>query len=200
MLSNEFSARFLPTAVKDDRAGVGYLPLRQFIREFGGKVFNRGLYRVYTVDEVRSRTDLICNFFKAIRGKALAFACDWLGRQFVLDFRKSGIEPTVSCMEPGAASSFCTDQNLADFHNIELVQYAADALAEPFFQSWISKNVDLKYNECVGYKVPLFLGGKDELDNLHRGDIDVYLDLCRQLYEKSKTIPEGSKISSVEIQ
>lgn len=30
------------------------------------------------------------------------------------------------------------------------------------------------YGQCIGYKVPLFLGGKDDVSNLELSDLDVY--------------------------
>ena len=45
-----------------------------------------------------------------------------------------------------------------------------------YFNQWLKKNNNkiIKYGECVGFKVPLSLGGKDELDNLEEIDMDVY--------------------------
>ena len=45
-----------------------------------------------------------------------------------------------------------------------------------YFNQWLEKNNNkiIKYGECVGLKVPLFLGGKDELDNLEEIDMEVY--------------------------
>ena len=68
--------------------------------------------------------------------------------------------------------------NVFDFHNIELVEFSDDCLAKPFYLQWTDfDNSPIAYSECIGYKIPLFLGGDDTLENLERTNLDVYLDL-----------------------
>jgi hypothetical protein len=53
-----------------------------------------------------------------------------------------------------------------DFHEVELVDYANEALAIDFFRDWSARNpqlLPLNPNDCVGYQVPLFLGGETSL-------------------------------------
>jgi hypothetical protein len=38
--------------------------------------------------------------------------------------------------------------------------------------------------ECIGYRVPLFLGGSDTVENLEKVDLDVYWHLHGQLIQK----------------
>ena len=40
---------------------------------------------------------------------------------------------------------------------------------------------------CVGYKVPLFLGGADVLANLEVIDLSVYVEICGQLRNEART-------------
>jgi len=77
--------------------------------------------------------------------------------------------------------------NLTEFHEDELVQEAHAALAEPFYREWRAESGDdvpLGPGECVGYRVPLFLGGKDEVDNLERTDAEVYWSLTGQMRQQ----------------
>jgi hypothetical protein len=43
----------------------------------------------------------------------------------------------------------------------------------------------LDHNKCVGYKVPLFLGGEDEISNLDELDMEVYWSIIGQLMNHS---------------
>ena len=63
-----------------------------------------------------------------------------------------------------------------EFHDSEIVECHEDCLASEFFQEWFlaNDNYILKKNECVGYKVPLFLNGEDEIENLEISDMEVY--------------------------
>ena len=37
------------------------------------------------------------------------------------------------------------------------------------------------YKNCVGYKVPLFLGGKDAISNYEETDMEVYWSISAQI-------------------
>lgn len=168
----------------------------------GGKTFNHGIFRVYRGDQIARRTVMISRMFRAIRGQAVAFGADWLGRQFVLDFSEvvRG-KPTVVCLEPGVPDSFCTDQSILAFCNDTLVKKADAALARNLFREWrATSNIDIRPDQCVGYRVPLFLNGKDTLRNLELTDMEVYLDLCTQLWDRVKDLPEGTSIDHVSME
>jgi hypothetical protein len=48
--------------------------------------------------------------------------------------------------------------------------------------------------QCVGYKIPLFLGGEDGPDNFEISDLDVYWHITAQLIEKTKGLPIGTPV------
>jgi hypothetical protein len=171
------------------------------LENLGGKTFNHGIYRVHEGGQLQEYTETVCEQFLACKGKAIVFAADWLGRQFILDFNelKTG-KPTVSCLEPGVPDTFCTDQTIVEFHNKTLVDQADAALAEELFKKWKAKNRHgVPPGQCAGYKVPLFLGGKEDLTNLELTDMSVYVDLCCQLWNKVKDLPDGTSIGKVTI-
>src|SRR5262249_49083215 len=132
---------------------------------------------------------------------AIAFGYDWMGRQFVVDYSEMvDDKPTVVCLEPGVPDSFCTDEPILSFFNKALVKNADAALAEPLFRKWRKKHrTPIAPNECVGYKTPLFLGGEDELENMELTDLEVYLTLCTQLWNKVKDLPEGTPVGEISI-
>lgn len=43
------------------------------------------------------------------------------------------------------------------------------------------KGVKILHNQCVGYKVPLFLNGQDDIDNRELSDMEVYWGLMGQM-------------------
>ena len=51
--------------------------------------------------------------------------------------------------------------------------------------------------ECVGYKTPLFLGGKDVMDNLEILNLDVYWTLTAQLIRKARGLPLGTVLGNI---
>jgi hypothetical protein len=55
----------------------------------------------------------------------------------------------------------------------------------------------LGFNECVGYRTPLFLGGSDDVANLEISDIDVYWTIMGQLRLKALNLPAWTAITSV---
>jgi hypothetical protein len=55
----------------------------------------------------------------------------------------------------------------------------------------------LSSSQCAGYKVPLFLGGKDSLENLEVIDLEVYWSLSGQLRDGARVLPPGSSIGQV---
>ena len=85
--------------------------------------------------------------------------------------------------EPGTGEVLDIPASIEEFHNIEIVEYHEDSLASAFFDEWFEKQEHyvLKHNECVGYKVPLFLNGDDVVDNLEVSDMDVYWEIMMPL-------------------
>jgi hypothetical protein len=134
---------------------------------------------------MRSWTQTVESAFPSYRGRIACFGFDWLGRIFALDLRSEGAQSSVLMIEPGTGESFEIPTSFADFHNIELVEYAADALSKPFFDEWIAGGGESpRVTECIGYRVPLFLGGSDTVENLEKVDLDVYWHLHGQLIQK----------------
>jgi hypothetical protein len=169
--------------------------------KLGGKTFNHGIFRFYRGDQIKGWTELISNIFVAVQGQGIAFGCDWLGRQFILDNSEPVAgNPTVVCLEPGVPDSFCTDLPIVEFHNRVLVEKGEAALAKTLYQEWRKHNrVDIPPAQCVGYRVPLFLGGEDTLMNLEMIDMEVYLHFFGQLWEEVRKLPEGSPIGEISI-
>ncbi|WP_193213716.1 T6SS immunity protein Tdi1 domain-containing protein [Luteolibacter marinus] len=138
-------------------------------------------------------TNHVVATFPEYRGSIACFGYDWLGRVFALDQRNDEEQWQILMIEPGAGEAMKIPASFAEFHNVELVEYAADALAEPFFEEWVaSGGAAPRRLECVAYKVPLFLGGEDVIGNLEMSDMEVYWHLCGEL---RRSIREGRNVA-----
>lgn len=173
----------------------------EIVDELGGKSFNNGIYHVYTGGELSSATELVTQAFPDAKGKILVFAHDWLGRQFAINYSD---DARIAMFEPGSGDVFNIPCHIIDFHNEELVDYREEALALDFFQEWSSSSEGLisggvEIGRCVGYKVPLFLGGEDIINNIQLIDLDVYLYVCGQLLRKAVDLKEGQTVNDITI-
>lgn len=175
--------------------------LSQFLSRFGGRSFGGGIYRVIRGEAVSDWGRTVASAFPAFDQRIMCFAYDWLGRVFALDVaRIEDGRPGVVMFEPGTGEAFELPCNLTTFHEVELILHQEEALALSFKKKWLDfGGMNPSYDECIGYKVPLFLGGKDTIDNLHRTDLDVYWSLAVQLIEKTRGLPPGTSIESVRI-
>lgn len=180
----------------DDIAGPD---LGLIIRELGGQTFNHGLYRVLRHDQLAAAKTALESVFPEYCDRIVPFAYDWLGRHFASDLaRVENGKPLVLMLEVGVGEAMEIPASALDFHNHELVDYADDALSVPFWNQWRAGNPnDLQFADCVGYKVPLFLGGADVLANLELIDLSVYVETCGQLRHKVRTLSPGQSIRDV---
>jgi hypothetical protein len=171
----------------------------EIIADLGGKTFCDGLYRVLRGDQVLASVEAMEGVFPEFAKRIVPFGYDWLGRHFAVDLgRVESGAPQVLMLEVGAGEAMQIPTSIEDFHNIELVNHSDDALSVPFWKRWRESNSKLlPYSECVGYKVPLFLGGKDDLPNLEIIDLSVYVHICGQLRNKTLSLSAGQSIGRI---
>lgn len=151
----------------------------EFINKYEGKSFLNGLYRIHKSIDVAKWTEIIRKSFPKYKGKIKVFGYDWLGRNFALDLERD----VVLLFEPGTGEMLNTQVNFVDFHNKEIVEYHDACLASGFFKEWYRANNDyiLEHHQCAGYKIPLFLNGKDVKENLEVADMEVYWEIMMPL-------------------
>lgn len=198
--------RLLPEAQQaaapwdDGRLGAvtGYVELMGSV---AGCSFENGLYRLHSAETGPVGQEGADVAFPEYAGRLSVFGFDWLGRQFAVDFgRLDNGEPLVMLLEVGTGEALEIPVSFVGFHDEELVDYRNEALASEFFASWSSVHSDavpLKSSECVGYRVPLFLGGRDTVENLEVTDFDVYWTVTGQMRVQSKDLPAGTSIRGV---
>lgn len=160
-----------------------------FMQRWSGATFSRGLYRIHNRRSGAMADTWVSQMFPEFGRRFQCFGFDWLGRQFALDAdRIDGGQAQVLLMDPGTAEALEIPCGFSSFHNQELVEFHDAALATDFFRTWSEGRNDLaalSHDVCVGYKVPLFLGGVDDVSNLELTDMDVYWSLSAQLLADS---------------
>ena len=173
------------------------------MRSFGGCTFENGLYRVHTEASAEAATDMVGVAFPEFRGRVTCFGFDWLGRQFALTQNSAQLgNVEVHMFEPGTGQALEIPVPFTRFHDGELVEYTEEALALGFFTDWMSTSgkTVIEFDQCLGYRVPLFLGGRDDVSNLEMSDIDVYWTIMGQLRLQAMKLPEGTSISGVHVE
>jgi hypothetical protein len=124
-------------------------------------------------------------------------AKDWLGRQFALDFAGAGVAaPRLLLIEPGPAEAFDVECGIVQLFDVDMVDDPATFLAADLFAEWRRAGGETpRSSQCVGFKVPLFLGGEGDVSNLEMSDEEVYWSLLGQLSQ----CPVSSRLQPVDL-
>jgi hypothetical protein len=171
--------------------------IKVIIDQFNGFSFNRGIFRICNNTNTSLFTELAEEYFPKLKNKIKVFAFDWLGRFFALETKKVN---SILLIEPGAGDALEIPSNIDNFFNSILIQNENEALAKSFYSEWLeTNNNDLHYSDCIGYKIPLFLGGEDEVTNLETINTEVYFSICSQLWNKTRQLNKGQTINNISI-
>lgn len=204
-----FREKYAPIRDSSSAEGGTWLHMRllkaegyaEFAAEFAGASFGGGLYRVHDQQSGPEALTLIAEAYPEFATRVCPFGYDWLGRQLVIDSgRVVGGQPQVLLMEPGTGQALEIPSSFTALHDEEILDYSDAVLASQFFDKWSAANGDflpLRRDQCVGYKVPLFLGGKDIAENLDLTDLDVYWSICGQMRLSVMGFPPGTPIDEV---
>lgn len=176
----------------------GFLEL---FNSFNGESFGDGLYRLHDISKINEWNDIIVQAFPKFSNRISCFGYDWLGRQFALDKeRVDHGQSQILMFEPGTGEVLEIPCNFIEFHNEEIPNYHDACLASDFYSNWKSQyRIHLKKEECAGYRVLLFLGGQDDVENLEKNNVEVYWQICSQLIQRMKDVPEGTEIKNIVI-
>ncbi|MFI6950563.1 T6SS immunity protein Tdi1 domain-containing protein [Streptomyces sp. NPDC050422] len=152
-----------------------------------GLSFGNGIVRIHSEGEALRAGELIKESFSKLGDRTVPLAKDWLGRQFVVPLingrARSGL---LLLVEPGSGEVFDVDCGLVDLFSVEMVADSETFLAADLFDDWRERNsVIMSSDQCVGFKVPLFLGGEGSVDNLEVSDESVYWSLLGQIRSQS---------------
>jgi len=169
----------------------------ELLARFAGTTFGGGVYRLYGADEIGSWTAAVGEPFEDYRHSVRCFGRDWLCNQFCLDSRRKNArhEPLVLMFEISTGQVLEIPETLESFHSKAIVNDPHGTLLADTFRQWrLIDPQPLSSTECVGYKLPLFLNGKDELENLERIDAEVYWHITSQVLIKTRDLPEGTAV------
>jgi hypothetical protein len=171
-----------------------------FAERYAGCTFAQGLYRLHDALSGPRSMRLVLEAFPQLADRAVPFAYDWLGRQFALDSaRTEAGQSLILLIEPGTGQALEIPLTFVAFHE-QLDELREPALAGTFFAEWSAANPDslpLQRSECVGYRIPLFLGGRDALENLEVIDLEVYWTLTAQLWFQAGRMDTATAIEAV---
>lgn len=176
--------------------------ISDFCRLYAGRTFNQGVYRIHAVSEMPHYTKSVVEMFSQFAGRVHVFAADWLGRQIAVDLKpRTEGRHELLMLDPSIGEAFEIPCGFQDFHHDDLVNYQKEAIAVDYFKEWLSTGGQQPgLRECVGYRKPLFLGGKDELANLEISDLEVYWSISAQILIQIRDLPEGTPINKIDIQ
>lgn len=173
----------------------------EFASQHSGASFNDGVYRFHDSISGTLATELIGHAFPAYSKRIVPFGVDWLGRQFACDLaRLVNGQPQTLLFEPGTGFVLEIPVDFVAFHDDELVDEADAAVARSFFAVWAELNADsmpIARDQCVGYDIPLFLGGEDAVGNLSLTDLEVYWVISAGLRAHASALESGTAIGHV---
>lgn len=176
----------------------GDAQLDRVFAELAGASFGGGLYRVHVPEAAEEWTARAEEAFPELVDRMFVFGCDWLGRQFAADAQRArNRQPLVLLLDPATGDALEIPVTIADLHTDELVQYGDNALALEFYADWREASGDddfLGPEDCVGYDVPLFLGGDDEVSNLSRIHMGAYWEVTTELRLGDLKLPPGGTL------
>lgn len=202
MMFEDFENAFprdLKKYVGDIAEGIipNVIGLPELLKLMGGASFSGGLYRIICHADLELWKSRVTLAFPQFKNRILCFGYDWLGSVFAIDFERfEGTQPGVVMFEPGTGKVLEIPFNILTFHNSGLKEFGEAILAISFFQEWLGGGGERPLlTQCVGYKRPLFFGGKDDIENLELSDIDVYWHIVAQLICKARELPVGVPIS-----
>lgn len=171
------------------------LGFRELLTQYSGCSFNKGLYRIVNPETVAMANPFLAALAPEHGGRLCAFGYDWSGNIFAVDPHDP--EAHVLMFEPGTANVLSSEMDILTLHNSGFVDRPDDAFGRVFLD-WLAGGAPpLKYMECLGFKIPLFLSGEDTVDNLEVSGIEVYWDISGQLAEKTRNLPPGTRIGKV---
>ena len=176
----------------------GYTELAE---RFAGVTFDEGLYRIFDAVAAAKATDLARAVYPGGAERLYPFAMDWLGRMFALDAdRVVDQEPHIMLLEIGTGHALEVPYSLVAFHDELLADDPEPAVAAAAWGAWSERHPDtvpLPATKCVGYELPLFVGGQDSLDNMEVSDWEVYWVVVGQLKLRTAGLPEGTPIRDI---
>ena len=166
-----------------------------FTEAFSGKEFENGAFKVFKKEETEKWNNVVKEMFPDYSEQFLLFGYDWLGRFYATD----EYENIIFVFDPSTNDIMDLENEFAFFINKTLLKNANDILALKLYKKYLKKNSKPLFSNCVGYKVPLFLGGEDSLENFEESDMEVYWSISAQIIAQIREKANGTVVDSFTI-
>ncbi len=166
-------------AVGDESASIA----EEVRRLFGRHSVCNGLYRFHSNEGAITWRSIVSEYFELPTGLEL-ISYDWRGNQI-------GYDPDRNVMvmyDISLAEFFEIEAGVSEFHD-EIMVDDPEVVAFKAFEDWLSDKPPPSIDMCIGFKIPLALGGKDEIENMELVDMRVYWGICGEI-DKAITKPE----------
>lgn len=166
----------------------------ELIRRFGGMSFNRGLYRILPIEHMDRWNQVAWETWPKLDHRFWVIAIDWMGCLYGIDY--SVLDERGWCMsalEPYSGRGGEFGDDLVEFHDVSLVASTTTngAVLSEWHAEWLEfGGTEPTFDQCVGLKVPYFLGGSDYVSDFELSDLDVYWHLSSQLIRWARTVPK----------
>ena len=155
-----------PPPLWEDARVAGY---REIMTAYAGATCQNGLYRLHTAATATEAERFVTQAFPKYRDRLVCIGVDWLGRQYALNRRRphpaDPSEPLLLSFDPEADGADPEPCTFAGFHAGEGVA----SCSRERWQEWTIHNPDhspLAHTDCIGLRIPLFLGGADAPANM----------------------------------
>ncbi|MFJ2746145.1 hypothetical protein ACIO3O_41525 [Streptomyces sp. NPDC087440] len=193
------------TAISADPADEEYVPppLAEVFGELAGATLADGLLRFHTPASARQAYLACVRLVPDVEERFYPFAFDWQGREMALDIGADGDDADrhVLVVDPGTGAGLATGLGLADWLAAASDEGAeADPFAQQAYAHWCAAVPEAgapAFDQVVGYRVPLFLAGEDDVHNQELRDRAEYFDTCTELALPTRRLPPGSELSSL---
>lgn len=143
---------------------------------FGGMLILDGLYNIYDTDTCLKMTRLCLEFFGEFQGYILAIGQDWLGYLYCADFsRLIDGKPKIIVFDINTRDIMDTANSIEKFHTVLAIDEVESSFNLELYNQWKEHHKPIqKPGRCVGYRIPLALGGSDDIENMEEADTEVY--------------------------
>lgn len=154
-------------------------PYNAFIDHFEGRSFGGGVFKVVErADIPKWKEDILGLCLRRSEDGFRLFGYNWLGQFFAIDDQEGKGHVIIIDTDTTAY----TDMGFLEYLNDELPENPERSLHVTQYGEWVASHGPVDPGECVGYKVPFFLGGDDSPDNMEVIDMDVYWTMTGQLW------------------
>lgn len=170
------------------------------LEQLGGLSLGNGLMRLLTLDEQAKWENIVRECVVAqckvpVDFSFSLFASTWNG--YCIGVRNKTDMPEILLFDVETMEINSLDSTLEDYLNERIPSRCNGCLASYAYSEWLETHPEPKRNECVGLTKPLFLGGKDDFDNMEIIDMEVQWEMTSQIWQAVRDLPPGTPIGSI---